>query len=191
VTRAILVRHAEPDESVRGCVYGRLDVPLSPVGRARAEELAALLPAGPLYTSPLLRARETAAALGSAVVVDDLRELDFGELEGLPVAEALARFPAQAGWTAAPAAAVFPGGESVAALRARVLAAVGELVRRHEGATFVVVSHSLPIRVVLADALGLSPDSLFRFELSYSGISVVEWHDGLPFVRAVNAARLS
>jgi broad specificity phosphatase PhoE len=193
VTRAILVRHAEPDASVRGRVYGRLDVPLSPAGEARALELAAILAVearAALYTSPLRRARETAATLGAAVVCDDLRELDFGELEGLPVAEAVERFPEHAGWTAAPAAASFPGGESVAALRARVLGAVAGLVARHPGETFVAVSHSLPIRVVVADALGLSPDGLFRFELSYGGLSVVEWHDGVPFVRVVNAMRL-
>jgi broad specificity phosphatase PhoE len=198
VTRAIFVRHAEPDERVRGCAYGRLDVPLSPAGRAHAEVLASILaPQAPtaIYTSPLVRARETAQPLADAleldaVVCNDLRELDFGELEGLAIAEVVARFPAQAGWITAPAAATFPGGESVAAVRARVLAALGEIVARHADETIAIIAHSVPIRVVLADALGLDLDSLFRFDLSYGGISVVEWHDDLPFVRVVNAPRL-
>jgi broad specificity phosphatase PhoE len=198
VTRAIFVRHAEPDERVRGRAYGRLDVPLSPAGRAHAELLASiLLPEAPtaIYTSPLVRALDTAGSLAGALaleplVCDDLRELDFGELEGLAIAEIVARFPEQAGWITAPAAASFPGGESVAAVHARVLAAIGEIVARHADETIAVIAHSIPIRVVLADALGLDLDSLFRFDLSYGGISVIEWHDGLPFVRVVNAPRL-
>ena len=198
MTRAVLVRHAEPDESVRGCVYGSLDVPLSARGRERAEELAAALreehPVA-LYTSPLARARETAAPLAAAlglepVDLDGLRELDFGELEGLSVDEARIRFPGAADWIAAPSSAAFPGGESFVALRARALHAFAEIAERHPTGTVVVFSHSLPIRVVLADALGLDPDSIFRFQVGYGGISVVERHDGATFVRVVNARRI-
>jgi ribonuclease H / adenosylcobalamin/alpha-ribazole phosphatase len=197
MTRALLVRHAQPDESVRDRVYGSLDVSLSAQGRERARDLAAVLveehPVA-LYTSPLARARETAAPLAAElglepIDLDGLRELDFGDLEGLPVEEACARFPQALDWIAAPSARVFPGGESAVELRARALRALAEIAERHPDDTVVVFSHSLPIRFVLADALGLDPDSIFRFDVAYGNISIVEWRDGAPFVRIVNADR--
>ena len=53
-----------------------------------------------------------------------------------------------------------------------------------------VFSHAVVVRAILADALAMPPDAMFRLDQSYGGISVVEWFDGNPFVRVVNAARL-
>ncbi|MBV8078956.1 MAG: histidine phosphatase family protein [Actinobacteria bacterium] len=197
-TRLVVVRHAEPDESVRHCIYGRLDPELSPEGAAHAEAIAAML-AGEtfvaLYTSPLRRARATAEPLArrtrlEPVVVDDLRELDFGELEGLTLEEAATRYPVEATWFLSPATATFPGGESVAALRTRVAAAIAAIVERHEGEQVAVVTHAMPIRTILVDALGMEPDLMFRFDLSYGSLTVVEWFEEKPFVRVVNAPRI-
>jgi probable phosphoglycerate mutase len=196
--RMILVRHAEPDEGMRDRIYGRLDPELSEGGREHAAALAASLAGEPIaavYTSPLLRARSTAAPLGARLgletrVEDDLREIDFGELEGLTLAEAVERYPDESRWTAAPAGALFPGGESVAALRERAVAAARSIAAHHEGETAAVFSHAVVIRAILADALAMAPDAMFRLDQSYGGISVVEWFDGNPFVRVVNAVRL-
>jgi broad specificity phosphatase PhoE len=196
--RLILVRHAEPHEEVRDRIYGRLDPELSERGRGHAVAIAAALaeePIAAVYTSPRLRARATAAPLAArhgleARVEDDLREIDFGELEGLTLAEAVERYPDESRWMAAPAAALFPGGESVAALRVRAIAAAGVIAARHGGETAAVFSHAVVIRAILADALAMAPDAMFRLDLSYGGISVVEWFDGNPFVHVVNAVRL-
>ena len=183
--RLILVRHAEPHEEVRDRIYGRLDPELSEHGRAHAAAIAAELadePIAVVYTSPRLRARATAAPLAARLgleprVEDELREIDFGELEGLTLAEAVERYPDESRWMAAPAAALFPGGESVATLRARAIAATGVIAARHEGETAAVFSHAVVIRAILVDALAMAPDAMFRLDLSYGGISVVEWFD--------------
>jgi broad specificity phosphatase PhoE len=196
--RLILVRHAEPEERMRDRVYGRLDPELSAAGRAHAERLAAELarePIAAICSSPLRRAIATARPLARAlglepVLVDGLRELDFGELEGLTVAEVAERYPLQLGWTAAPAAAAFPGGETVAELRARALDGAAAIARAHDGETVAVFAHAVPIRAILADALAMPPDALFRIEQRYGAINVVEYHDGAPFVRLVNGSRL-
>jgi broad specificity phosphatase PhoE len=196
--RLILVRHAEPHGEVRGRIYGRLDPELSERGGEHAAAIATELAGEPIaavYTSPRLRARATAAPLAArlglqARVEDGLREIDFGELEGLTLAEAVERYPDESRWTAAPAGALFPGGESVAALRARAVTAAGSIAARHESETAAVFSHAVVIRAILADALAMSPDAMFRLDQSYGGISVVEWFDGSPFVRVVNAVRL-
>ena len=196
--RVIFVRHAEPHLDVRGRVYGRLDPELSERGRehaaALAVELAAERPAA-VYASPRLRARATATPLAARIgatvrVEEDLREIDFGDLEGLTPAEAADRYPAESRWMLAPALAVFPGGESVVALWERAVSAAQAIAARHVGETVAVFSHGVVIRTILAEALAMPPDAMFRLDQSYGGISVVEWFDGNPFVRVVNAVRL-
>jgi broad specificity phosphatase PhoE len=196
--RLIFVRHAEPDDQVRDRIYGRLDPALSARGAQHADAMAAGLAVEPIdavYASPLLRARETAAPLAArlgfeSLIEPDLREIDFGDLEGLTPAEAAERYPVEAGWMVAPAGAVFPRGESVAALRARAMRIAGTLAERHDGGAAAIFTHAVVIRAILADALGMPPDAMFRLDQSYGGISVVEWFDGNAFVRVVNAVRL-
>ena len=196
--RLIFVRHAEPDDSVRGRIYGRLDPGLSELGRSHAVELAATLAGEPIaavYSSPQARALATAAPLArrlglEPIVEPELREIDFGSLEGLTPAEAVARHPVEAAWAVAPAAATFPGGESVAALRERATGAARRIAGRHPNETVAVFGHAVVIRAILGDALAIDPDALFRLDQSYGGISVVEWFDGNPLVRVVNAVRL-
>ena len=196
-TRLILIRHAEPHEDVHDCVYGRLDVELSAGGTEHAGRLATMLAATPIaavYTSPQ-RAIATARPLADAhglepTILADLRELDFGELEGMPLSEVAERFPALMSWTEAPSAVTFPGGEAVAELRARALPAIREIVGRHPSETIAVVTHAVVIRAILVDALEMPPDALFRIDQAYGGISVIDWFGSLPLVRVVNARDL-
>jgi broad specificity phosphatase PhoE len=199
-TRLLLVRHAEPDESARGRCYGRLDIGLSSEGRRRAEALGAALaeprPAA-VYSSPLSRALDTAAAFAAPlglepVVDDDLRELDFGELEGLTYDEIRREHgELYREWMERPAEVTFPGGEGLAALRDRVLPAVACVRLRHEGEAAAIVAHGGVIRVVLGDVLGLGDGAVFRLGLDYGGVSVVDWLDAVPIVRAVNTVLYS
>ncbi|HEY2071937.1 MAG TPA: phosphoglycerate mutase family protein, partial [Gaiellaceae bacterium] len=76
MSRLVLVRHCEPEEDARGRCYGTLDVGLSDRGMQHARELAERIPArDAVWTSPRLRARQTAEPLGASHVDDDLREL--------------------------------------------------------------------------------------------------------------------
>lgn len=195
-TRLVLVRHAATEESARGRYYGRSDVQLSTEGRAHAKALAAALQGLPLaavYASPLSRALDTArpiaAAMGLAPLVHrGLLELDFGELEGLAYKEIEAEHPDLfRRWLDRPAGVRFPGGESLAEVAERVLAAVSEIRARHDEETVAVVAHGGVLRVVLADALGLQDEALFRIDQAFGAVSVVDWLEGVPLVRAVNA----
>ena len=197
-TRLVLVRHAEPDGAALGRVCGaRTDVALGPEGRAHADRIAAMLSHQPLtavYASPLTRALETARPLAHAhgldpKVVDDLREFDFGEVDGLRFEEIEAGHPELVrAWTDAPETVRFPGGESLADLRARVLPTIAEIRARHDGEAVAVVAHAGVLRVVLGDALGLTDGALFRLDQAHGGVSVVDWLGGVPVVRVVNAA---
>ena len=81
---------------------------------------------------------------------------------------------------------VFPGGESVADVQRRAVAAARQIADAHPGETAVVVSHGVTLRMVLADALRMPLDAIFRLELSHCGISVVDWFGDRALVRSVN-----
>ena len=192
-TRLVLVPHAETEEWARGRCYGRLDVPLSPRGLRQAEALGAALaelPLAAVYASPLARALDTARPIAAAqeldpVVLDALRELDFGEVEGLRYDEIEAQRPELfRAWMDDPAGVPFPGGESLGDLRARVLPAAAEIRARHVREAVAVVAHGGVIRIVLAEAL-------FRLDQAEGGVSVVDWLDGVPLVRTANATLYS
>ena len=199
-TRLLLVRHEETDESMRGRCYGNLDVPLSDAGRQRAEELGTVLSELPLtavYSSPLSRSLGTAAAIAAAQGLDvlaeeRLREIDFGELEGLTYDEVRAERPElYRAWMETPTRVRFPGGEAFTDLQRRVLAAAAEIRSRHDGEAVAIVAHGGVVRVVLADALGLADEAIFRLGQSHGGVSVVDWLEEAPVVRLVNAVLYS
>ena len=151
----LLIRH--PAVLVApGTCYGRLDVALHPDAAAEAARLRALIAAspGPVWTSPARRCRDLAGA--GAIIDPRLRELDFGAWEGLAwddvPRDALDR------WAASPRDFAPPGGESGAALLARVGAFCAEL--RAGGADGVVVSHGGPLKLLAALLRGEAPDLL-------------------------------
>jgi broad specificity phosphatase PhoE len=186
VSRLVLVRHCEPEEDARGRCYGTLDVGLSPVGRARARELAARLDGhAVVWTSPRLRARETAAPLTpSPRVDDDLRELDFGDLEGRTFDEIAASEPKlYRAWMDTPTRVRFPGGESWTDLKGRSLAS---LERIWSDGDAIVVTHGGVIRAGLSDWLGIPDEAIFRVDLGYGSITIVDFVAGTPIVRMVN-----
>jgi alpha-ribazole phosphatase len=192
--RLILVRHAEPDDTARGRICGRLDAGLSARGRAQAERLAGSL-AGhgivAVYTSPRVRARETVARVPPrAIVVDDLREIDFGALEGMTYDEAAARHPeVYRCWMERPTEVAFPDGEQYGDLRRRVRSAASAIVAAHPRSCVLVAAHGGTIRTLLAEALGMADRDIFRVAVDHASISVIDrFADGTPLVRLVNAS---
>jgi len=195
-TRLVLVRHAEPDESMQGRCYGRLDVPLSAAGLRRAAAVGEALRSHEIevvYSSPLQRAFDTARAVASAhglepIPRDALRELDFGELEGMSHDEIASEHPElYRFWMEDP----FPGGEGLSDLRARVLPEVAGIRKQHEGQAVAVVAHGGVLRVVLADALELPGAAFFRLDQPYGALSVVDWVEDVPIVRVAGAVLYS
>lgn len=182
----MLIRHGESRSTVEQVVGGHQGCSgLSDRGRAQAESLAARLKstgelagAGVLLTSILPRAIETAEiiapAIGGLVAEQDcdLCEIHPGEGDGLPWEEFRARYmPADGARN--PYKAWSPGGESWATFLARVGTTLGDVARRHEGETVVVVCHGGVIEGSFA-AFGNQP--LRRpFDLSVENTSITEW----------------
>lgn len=188
MTRIILVRHGETDWNRAGRFRGRIDVPLTDRGQAQAEacarHVAARWAPTALYSSPLTRAVETAAAIGRAAGLEvrrleALTDLDHGEWHGLTLAEARERSPRlAAAWLKAPSTVRFPGGETLAELQSRALAGLRQLVQEHPDATLAAVAHDAVNRVLLLGALDASLDAFFRVGQETTAVNVLEADGG-------------
>jgi ribonuclease H / adenosylcobalamin/alpha-ribazole phosphatase len=190
-----LLRHGQTEHTPERRFSGSSDVPLSERGRAEARAAAlALKDRGidVVVSSPLERCRETARAaaevLGLEVAVDDdLRELDFGEWEGLTGDEARARSPLAVRRFFAGTDVRAPGGESIADVSARVARSRARILERHAGRTVLVVSHVTPIKLLLAAGLGVGDEVVHRVFLEAASLCTVAWSsDGRSSVRLVN-----
>jgi alpha-ribazole phosphatase len=195
--RVIIVRHGEPVEWAHGKCYGKLDVSLSARGGEQVEQAASWLASWPLaavYTSPRRRAKESATIIAARHALDvrveeGFCEIDFGEFEGLTYDEVAARYPQEyRAWMERPTEVTFPGGESFASMRERVVMTAEQVRRAHVGEAVAVVTHGGVGRIILTEALRMSPSDIFRLGQSYAGVSVIDYYGETPLVRLVNRA---
>lgn len=182
MTTILLARHGETDWNREGRFQGWADPPLNGTGLAQAVDLSVSLMAEELaavYSSPLRRAFETAEAIAASrglepVLVEALREVDVGAWSGLTRAEIERRFPEQyarwldygEGWD---------DGESYDAMAARVVRALLQLAKAHDGGRLLAVTHGGPIRAASAFAAGTSYAEARRLEPVVGNALVVEF----------------
>lgn len=159
-----LIRHPAPQVAAGVC-YGRSDLPLAEPAELAARHLRATLPAGlPVVSSPARRCRELACALRADAQCDDrLWEMDFGAWEGRPWS-AIERAALDA-WAADPFGFTPPGGESPAAMAARVVAFAESLAPARD---LVVVGHHGPLRVLIVHLLGLPLAASLQLHLDFA-----------------------
>ena len=195
----ILLRHGRSSSNTAGTLAGRSPgVELDDKGREQADAVVARLAPLPLVeivTSPQERCQQTveplAVARGMDPCVDPaLAEVDYGDWTGLEI-KTLAKRPLWKVVQQHPSAAVFPGGEGLAAVQARAVAAIrghGERLAAEHGpfAIWVACTHGDVIKAVLADALGMHLDAFQRIVVEPGSISVVAYTDTRPFVARVN-----
>lgn len=144
-----LIRHGETALKASGAYQGWIDEPLSEAGK-KALGFGTLVShtsrpaAGWVYVSPMRRARETAARVlpyCRQVVVEDLKEMHFGDFEGR-TPDAMKRDPAYRAWVDSGCLDRCPNGETKGEFSARTCAAVSSLVdmalRRGDEALFIV-----------------------------------------------------
>jgi alpha-ribazole phosphatase len=190
-----LLRHGEPAAEARGRCYGSLDVELSAEGIRQAHRAAEALREHPLamvYASPRRRCIDAAKILAAEQnialeTLDAIREIDFGDFEGRPYESIAAEFPElYRHWMECPTQVRFPGGESFDDMRIRVTSAVRTLRARHEDQSIAVVTHGGVIRIILAEALGMQPASIFRIAQRYGAINLIRYFDASPLVELIN-----
>jgi probable phosphoglycerate mutase len=163
-TELTLVRHGQTVWHAENRYAGASDVPLDDTGRAQAAALAEWARHqgfDALACSPMSRARATAAPVATALglepeIVPDLREIDFGIVEGRTLAEVRASdAEAVAAFVADPARHPFPGAEPPPPAAERVLRGLHGVVERHRGESVLVIGHSTVLRLALCVWLGI------------------------------------
>ncbi|HET7010527.1 MAG TPA: histidine phosphatase family protein [Anaerolineales bacterium] len=173
MTRLLLIRHGQTDWNREGRFQGQTDVPLNAVGREQARAMAEQFRSEPpeaIYSSDLLRARQTAESLalvtGAPLHLDPrLREIDLGEWEGMVFADIeknqgalLARRRRD------PMDTYPPGGEGIRSLVARVVPFLQEVLRRHPEALVALVSHGATLAAIKMYLLHLPVESVWDLE---------------------------
>jgi len=191
--RLLLVRHGETGANAGRRFSGSGDVPLNERGREQAEALRKALLAEEIHRihcSDLIRARDTAGAIAEGRPIEiiptpNLRELDFGEWEGMTYEEIRRRDPEILGrWEADPALVAPPGGESLDGLDRRVGTFMAGLPDLRGGQTALVVGHAGSIRMLLCRVLGLPPRAHWQFGVAPGSLSEINLYpEGAVLVR--------
>jgi probable phosphomutase (TIGR03848 family) len=195
ITTLLLVRHGQTATTGKVLPGRAPGLHLADPGRQQAERAAARIAeldrVDAVYTSPLERARETAAPIAKARglrphVERGLLECDFGEWTGAELAK-LMKLPEWGTVIRAPSTFRFPGGESFPEMQHRIVSALDKVRAAHPGGTVVCVSHADPIKAAVAHALGTHLDLFQRIVISTCAISVIAFGPGGPAVLAVNS----
>lgn len=189
----LVVRHGRTAANASGVLLGRLDPPLDATGREQAAALArtvaATSPGALVVSSPLARTCETAEAIatavGSTIDVDERWiELDYGELDGTPLAD----IPVDlwSSWRTNPDFAP-PGGESLRALGERVRAVCDELAPVARERDVVVVTHVSPVKAALVWALGVDESVTWRTYVEPGSMTRIDCRPTGPVLLSFNA----
>ena len=194
-TLVLFVRHGQTPSTGQRLPGRAPGLHLSDAGRdqatAAATRVAELKRVDAIYTSPLERARETAAPIATArelkpAVNRGLLECDFGDWTGAELNK-LMKLPEWRTVQGYPSGFRFPGGESFVEMQDRMVGAIGQLVARHRGGVVVCVSHADPIKAAVAHALGTHLDLFQRIVISTCSITAVSYGIGGPVVLTVNS----
>ncbi|MDP9331680.1 MAG: histidine phosphatase family protein [Actinomycetota bacterium] len=175
-----VVRHGRTVLNEQGRFRGLHDVPLDDRGRAEADALALLLRVRSVvvvFHSPLTRARQTAEPIARRRGIDpvplaSLLDLDHGEWTALSHADAERRDPEEYErfrWD--PRASTPPGGEPLIEAEQRIVGTIDELSRRYPGREIAVVSHEVPIRLLLSHLTGLDGAGLWNIPLPTGSVA--------------------
>ncbi|HEY4711699.1 MAG TPA: histidine phosphatase family protein [Dehalococcoidia bacterium] len=192
--KLILVRHGETHwNKERRIQGGDSDIELNDNGLEQVRKLAVFLgnePITAIVSSPLQRAIATAEVIAShhrlpVEIVQGLRELKVGDLEGISVSNlstTFSQFLLQ--WWQDGKAIKLPNGESLAELQQRAWEVIEGLLERHktdpehnEGTTVVVVSHYFVTLAIILKALNLPLDCFIKFKVDLGGVSILEFRD--------------
>ena len=196
MTKIIYVRHGQTEWNTAGRYQGQSDVELTAAGREQAAKLAAHFPVEKVhavYSSDLKRALETAACIAAAKGLEvqpraALRELSFGDWEGLTYEQITERWPeALHDFFARPDLLDIPHGESFQILQKRALACIDELVAQHDGETIVVVAHGAILRSILTAALHMDLRYVWTIRQFNTAVNIVCYEKEGTTVELVNS----
>lgn len=175
MTRLYLIRHCQSAGNKTNSFQGQTNADISALGAAQLELLGLRfrnIRLDAIYSSPLLRARKTAEAINqyqnlTLRFMQELMEIDVGELEGKPLHDLIEEYPLLAHqWNEAPQECSFPGGESMRQVYDRAAFALHKILSENEGKTVAVTAHGCLLRNMVCALLAHTIDGLPGVELA-------------------------
>lgn len=185
LTKMLLVRHGETIWNHTCRYQGHTDIELSETGRKQAKLLAAELKkekVKAVYSSDLKRAYETASILASlhnlpVQVTEQLREINFGEWEGLTYQEIMEKYKDLASeWYQYPGKVRLPGGENFEELKGRAYSAALDLMYQNDPGTIIVVAHGGTIRAIICGILDIDLNHAFQIRQDNTALNIIDYH---------------
>lgn len=191
MTELLLVRHGQSYANIAGYWDGWSEDELTPLGRKQSEALASRLAReyggeiSALYTSPLNRTLQTAQIIGAAlglcpITVENLKEINFGELSGITLERMAREYPALfSRWKErSDMEFQWPGGEKRGDFFRRVARACDAIILKHPNERVVVVAHGGTLRACLAHLLPDQFAQWWGYDLGNCGLTIVTIDEG-------------
>jgi broad specificity phosphatase PhoE len=182
LTRLYLIRHGEVETAYHRVFGGRIDMELSPLGHEQVRALAKFLHAAPpdvLYASPMRRVQQTLAPLAEQtglkpILMDGLREVDFGSWTGLSWDEVLKKHGVSAySWLHQLEDGAIDRAETVPEFRKRVEISIDQILAQSPGKTVAVICHGGVIRMLLSILFDLPFRKMSMFEIEYASVTKI------------------
>jgi len=196
MSRLLLVRHGETELNSAERYWGQSDVKLSALGLRQAERLRDRLAKeriDAVYSSDLQRAWATAKTIASrhrldVIICAELREVNFGKLEGLNFDEISQLFPDFATkWKVERSTNLeFPGGESLNQLHNRVSNFIGRLKKHKTEETVLVVAHAGVLRSLICQLMGVELRCIYHIRLDLASLSILETYPAGAILTLLN-----
>ena len=186
-TRIYLIRHGETANAGEVCFNGHFDVDLSDKGREQSHLLAKALrnlPIDAVYSSNLKRTQIGAEFIADGhnlkhVPYKELRELAFGDWEGLSVNEVNRKYPGKLKERLQNIELFqVEGGESFFQLKDRVIPKFKSILANPPSDNIVILCHGGVIRTILAYILEISIKNLFRINQPYASVNIIQYYEG-------------
>jgi probable phosphoglycerate mutase len=190
-----IVRHGQTNWNILGKTQGHGNSDLTAKGIEQATELAESIvnyPIDYIYSSDLGRAVQTAQILGDKLNIkveetEALREMGFGEWEGLLIDEIKANYAnVYATWRNEPHLAQIPGGETLHLIKDRVDSFIQSLNEKYDNKHILLVTHSVTVRVMLLAFLNSGMENIYRIKQDNTALNIVEYRDYGPVVIKMN-----
>jgi len=183
--RIYLIRHGETANAGKVCFNGHYDVDISPAGMKQFRSISQSLknlPIHSVYSSDLRRTQICAEIVCqphglNPLTFPELRELSFGEWEGMSVSEVGQKYPGQLESQFKNIETFFvQGGETFLQLQERVIPKFKQIVARHPRDAIVIVAHGGVNRIILGHILGIPMGNIFRMQQEYGAINVIQYY---------------
>ncbi len=195
MTRFLLIRHGQTDWNVEKRIMGNRPIPLNATGRSQAQALADALQQYPLhhiYSSPMVRAQETANILAqtknlAVQSINSLAEIEYGQYIGKTFTE-ICTAKGYAPYFMNPLDPVAPDGESLQQVQDRMWNFFQDLTTKHVNETVALVSHADTIKCLLIKILNMPYTSMAYFRIDHTTVNLVEMLAGAPRVISLNVA---